>query len=182
MRKDGSCPFCAPKTAKKAKASKEKPPKKTRSKPEAKAKKVACKKVKVETAIGPTLDWLVAHASGFAHSQILFRKGERAVDRFCFVDGKGDRCDRSDAMHLFDFYNGGYYAPSTNPSHGNPLLEEFGIGTYVFDSENRNKKWLGCSSDVPRTLAQFGPTLLIAGLRHYVVFRCGPEVDVPNYL
>lgn len=62
-----------------------------------------------------------------------------------------------------------WFAPSTNWSHGGPIIEREKMG--VFPTHG------GWASGF-----QSGPTPLIAAMRRYVASQLGDEVDVPEEL
>jgi hypothetical protein len=70
------------------------------------------------------------------------------------------------------------YSPSTNPSHGQPILERERIGVVPQDAG-----WLATMDlDEGDAMVQVnaGPTMLMAGLRCHVAAEYGENVEVPE--
>lgn len=68
----------------------------------------------------------------------------------------------------------GKFNYSTDPAQGQPILEREGID--VVRVRVAEPAWSGSNLSIQ----QFGPTMLIAGLRCFVASKLGDEVEVPN--
>ena len=145
-------------------------------------------KIKVSTAQGPTLDWLVAKCEGV---------GVELMGRACAIEDGVIR-----QLHY-----------STNWAQGGPIIDQEGISVirleheYGVDAEgyttSERSPVFGAvigeyfDTDMQRNsygesygeiyyigaeLVVTGPTLLIAAMRCYVSSRLGEEVEVPDGL
>jgi len=86
----------------------------------------------------------------------------------------GDEYDMS--IPLFD--DGLIFAPSTNWSHGGPIIEREWIGLHCV-----NDSLWEAECPAPGGLAmQNGPTPLIAAMRCYVASKLGDEIEIPEEL
>lgn len=135
-------------------------------------------KIKVSEVQGAVLDYLVAVCEGYTDWC-----GE--TEKFlapCKEYGWVPLCDLN---------------YSTDPSKGIPILEQEGINLRAIRKEGHplNGQWLaaydhGNTSTTVQWVKRLdwpchflaGPTLLVAGLRCYVVRSMGEEVEVPNEL
>ena len=118
-------------------------------------------KTKVSELTGAALDCAVALAEGATNlSDIL--------GTYWFTMNGKDRVLSSGWSASQNF------APSTNWSHGGPILEREKIT--ISDA------LAGWSAGYNGTLNLFGPTPLIAAMRCYVGSKLGEEVDVPAAL
>lgn len=79
----------------------------------------------------------------------------------------------------FDIAPDGYYTykPSTNWSHGGPIIEREGIRLHRGVT---GQWWAGPEADPHRPVD--GPTPLIAAMRCYVASRLGDTIDIPEEL
>lgn len=67
-----------------------------------------------------------------------------------------------------------YFDPSTNWGWGGPIIERERIRAAPSPADGG---WAATSADV--YTISYGPTLLIAAMRHYVDSKLGSSVDVP---
>jgi hypothetical protein len=76
----------------------------------------------------------------------------------------------------------GYFSPSTNWSHGGPIIER----EIIVLTHPKHDCWTATtqdSTDLDTPLYQEdGPTPLIAAMRCYVASKLGEEVDIPAEL
>jgi hypothetical protein len=69
----------------------------------------------------------------------------------------------------------GYFSPSTNWTHGGPIIEREGMQIQTFMD-----KWL---ASIPKPFVQRdGPTPLIAAMRCYVASKLGDDIEIPKEL
>lgn len=120
------------------------------------------KKIKVSEASGPALDWLVAKAEGI------------------------DVWREPDGVYLNDGGEVGFmYRPSTHWSQGGPIIDLEIYQLLRCQSGSRGPVYWeaarGFEEDADHVV-MFGPTLLIAAMRCFVVYRLGDEVEVPEEL
>jgi len=110
-------------------------------------------KIKVSEATNLQLNWLVAKLEG--------REFEAAESFVTYHDNDGE-------MNY-----------STDHAQGQPILEREGI-SLMYQGEG---DWDG-DSDAKSGLSTImsGPTMLIAGLRCFIVSKLGDEVEVPDVL
>lgn len=121
-------------------------------------------KIKVSEAKEIILDWMVAQCEG---EDVYNDNG-----RLCLVDQFTlDSDDMLEYPKLFE--------PSTDWLLGGVIIEREEIGTFrvgmtnwkaTFDYRENNG------------FNQYGPTLLIAGIRCYVASKLGDEVEIPEEL
>lgn len=97
---------------------------------------------------GCALDWAVAKCEGIAWEQ-------------------GDLDARE--------YGPGF-KPSTDWTHGGPIIEREGIE--LFRNKERDR-WYGTQYGGPKS---YGPTPLVAAMRCYVASKMGDEVELPEEL
>ena len=114
-------------------------------------------KIKTQDLTGAALDWAVAKCEGW--EGIVCKNPSWAVPLYVATNDTG-------------LYT---YAPSTDPSHGHPIIERELIGTMpVSDAWWRAGDVDGANG--------FGPTMLIAAMRCYVASTLGDTVGVPEEL
>lgn len=111
--------------------------------------------IKTQDLTGPALDWAVAIAQGLA----LAGAAE---------DGH-IQWRKPGTLLGFSF------EPSTNPAQGLPIIEREMLGVMPVS----DAWWRAADVDGANG---FGPTILIAGMRCYVVSKLGLIVDVPAEL
>jgi hypothetical protein len=124
-------------------------------------------KVKVDTLIGPALDWAVAQAE-YTDRRVEMHDTSNAP-QVESQPGKGDR------------YGIGWFSfrPSTDWSQGGPIIER----------EKIDVMWCGIewcaycmTPDGERQLETSGPTPLSAAMRAYVASKMGDKIEVPEEL
>ena len=76
------------------------------------------------------------------------------------------------SIPLFD--DGLIFAPSTNWSHGGPIIEREGIAVYLYGNSEWNSHVGGRES--------IGPTPLISAMRCYVASKLGDNITIPEAL
>ena len=113
-------------------------------------------KVKVSTAVGEALDWMVKTAAGFS------------FDGKIWSDGRG-------------YYYLHSYSPSTHWAQGGPIIER---EIDQIDRVNDYPNWEAnrFATDEYENCVGHGPTPLIAAMRCYVASKLGEEVEVPDDL
>lgn len=119
--------------------------------------------MKTSELIGPALDWAVATSESF----------KRVLD-----------CHRSKAwLRKNDGKVEYYYSPSTDWSHGGPIIER---ETLTVRTNPEWSDWLAYKSTGlgahRNEYSQRGPTPLVAAMRSYVASKLGDEVEVPEEL
>lgn len=133
-------------------------------------------KVKIATADGPTLDWMVAKCEGEV-TELVF-------DGFVWgfkLNGKQKVLSKGWAESMM-------YLPSTDWAQGGPIVEreKIEVTPPVPDwcEGADDKDWMATSLPPTRGDAtlEVGPTPLIAAMRCYVVSKLGNEVEVPDEL
>jgi len=80
------------------------------------------------------------------------------------------------------------FKPSTNWSHGGPIIEREGLGVSQYNNipDRPENRWLcmkyetGMLVGNSKSLFAYGPTPLIAAMRCYVASKLGDEVEVPD--
>ena len=137
-------------------------------------------KIKVQDAIGPVLDWLVAKAEGLRSSVMTERdcgqSRARPLGRWCAINVTPVGHD--------------VFSPSTNPAQGHPIIEREHIEP---DWWHGSSRWRATSPENCRydergeyitdsECPMFGPTALIAAMRCYVASKFGDVVEVPDEL
>jgi len=137
--------------------------------------------MKIKTATGPALDWMVARAAG-----LLITPVKLATTTVMAVV-----YDLSAALP-FDMRSGRYWQPSTVWDQGGPILDEGKISIafddiWKFDPsdpEDNGERWYAELSIAVayNSYGQYGPTPLIAAMRCYVASKLGDEVYVPEEL
>jgi hypothetical protein len=129
-------------------------------------------KIKVATAVGSVLDWMVATAQKLQIIQV--KNGFTYVPKYPTIGGQR-------------------FTPTTDPAQAYPIIEREGITVAPFYGNwtaARNVGELISDQDGDRLIVvmwesephSFGPTPLIAAMRCYVVSKLGEEVEVPDEL
>ena len=113
-------------------------------------------KIKVATASGPALDWMVAKCEGHVDDETIIRRLTPDEDGWCI-------------------------AYSTNWSQGGPIIEREGI-ELLLSTEGHIRAIVDRFDRSKKVTERHGPTPLIAAMRCYVVSKLGEEVDVPEEL
>lgn len=146
---------------------------------------------------GDALDWAVAQALGLnpiATSQgyviplVNGKSIERPTPGLSIV-----KCDQLTMQSL-----GWEFAPSTNPSQSQPLMERWSIGVIASDAGTLDKKWSACVGEFEHYIDEqlpitpmmasgnnvwsTGPTMLVAAMRAFVGAKLGKAVEVPKEL
>ena len=125
------------------------------------------KKIKVSEATNTQLDWLVAKCEGM-HIQVWpARKGLRKQPEVSVYHPNTEW---------------GKFHPTTNPAQMWPIIENM-----VSDGFELKQAVFSAAFQCIRVrdgtvVAGYGPTLLIAAARCYVVSKLGEEVEVPEEL
>lgn len=112
-------------------------------------------KIKVSDATGAALDWLVAKAT------------EPYNDFYTSIVISD--IDRNDGQKM--------YAPSTDWSQGGPIIDREKI-----TASPEGVVWIAVATRPEDSCVMYGPTLLIAVMRCFVVSKLGDEVEVPEEL
>jgi len=150
-------------------------------------------KIKVSTATGPALDWLVAKCESHTEAPVLGR-GTVRVDRGIWVltprggraphvlrndfDAWVKKCEGYPFNHFTEIWQ-----PTTDWAQGGPIIEREWLDVTPWPNESEeNKRWDCVQHDCNPPYQQFGPTPLIAAMRAYVASKLGEEVDVPEEL
>lgn len=117
----------------------------------------------VSELTGPALDWAVAKCEGHKAAQI---KANGPVHLFMTVG-----------------YSPSPYSPSTNWAQGGPILEREWLDPTPWPNESReDMRWHCQQYDSGGDCDQYGPTLLIAGMRCYVASKFGDTIELPEEL
>jgi len=76
------------------------------------------------------------------------------------------------------------YTPlfSTNWAQGGPIIEREEIALEPMTHDEHGDGWLATRVEGPAVCMEFGPTMLIAAMRCFVVSHLGEEVEVPEEL
>ena len=121
-------------------------------------------KIKTNKLTGTALDWAVAKCEGA--TDFWF---DTVATHWVKLHGQ-DRALRYGWAQS--------YLPSTNWSHGGPIIERANIAVWPDDEEGG---WFA-SADGGRCDDCKAPTPLIAAMRCYVASKMGDEVEVPKEL
>lgn len=147
-------------------------------------------KVKVSSAEGPVLNWMVAKAKGYDirnNACVWFLPFEAESDDLLqFI------CMADDTEHAREQCEDAYpnctvdhveyicrFEPSTNWSQGGPIIEKNALAVTA-----GGKRPIAWQAWIPNGHGhrQPGPTPLIAAMRCYVASKLGEEVEVPDEL
>lgn len=128
-------------------------------------------KVKVSTAEGPALDWMVAKCEGYFSRTPLYWESADGAAHFIKMrnaTGHGVHWTHSTT----DWAEGG---PILTNAHISRTIDHSGLWiaywTDGYDDSDAGKKWMQCDRSE-----------LVAGLRCYVASKLGEEVEVPDEL
>lgn len=110
-------------------------------------------KVKVSEATRIQLDWLVARALGKRPSLSILQRTGRLAKKHDYT---------------------------TNWAQGGPIIEREGMHLDGPSRSVGDKTWY--ATHPASRAVESGPTILVAGLRAFVVSRMGREVEVPEEL
>lgn len=122
-------------------------------------------KTKVNEAVGPALDWMVATAQALQIVQI--KNGFLYIPKYPTIGGQR-------------------FMPTTDWSQGGPIINmliEDGAEVWQGNLDLKDNPVV-CFLDIiddKKYIGQ-GPDLLIAAMRCFVMFKLGDEVDVPDAL
>ena len=117
------------------------------------------KKVKVSESEGQVLNYLVA-------------KCIHEPDDVVICEGR---------VFAYDDATCGFN-PSTDWAQGGPIIERGEIALEPMTHDKFGDGWLATRVEGPAVCMEFGPTMLIAAMRCYVVGILGDEVEVPDEL
>ena len=106
---------------------------------------------------GAALDWAVAKCEG--------RREPEVVNNF--------------AVAWYTWPNTHY---STDWAQGGPIIEREEIALEPMTHDKFGDGWLATRIEGPAVCMEFGPTMLIAAMRCYVVGKLSDEVEVPDGL
>ncbi|WP_259469836.1 DUF2591 domain-containing protein [Pseudomonas syringae] len=122
--------------------------------------------VEVKTAdlVGAALDWAVAIAVG---CQEISATSAGVTCIYGMPDG--DTCWTN------------LYQPSTDWSHGGPLIEKYRVDL-ILERDGLVGAYLNDEEGYPQTDDSYGPTQLIAACRAIVAHKIGDTVSVPKEL
>ena len=125
-------------------------------------------KVKVNEAVGPVLNWMVAECE-----EHLWTKYNYAV----YNDFPRPR---RPSEYLQDHHFGPEFAPSTDWSQGGPIIERelIALSPYLYTDD----AWQATRATPDKHYCAYGPTPLVAAMRCYVASKLGDEVEVPDEL
>jgi len=124
-------------------------------------------KIKVSTATGPALDWMVAKCEG-----ALFPLGNVVLDQKQLLITIGGNTDEDEFV---------IYAPTTNWAQGGPIIEREKIDIFHQDNGFSGAIEMATRKN-PHPTPYYGETDLVAAMRTYVASKLGEEVDVPEEL
>lgn len=71
---------------------------------------------------------------------------------------------------------------STNWAVGGPIIEKQEIALEPMTDSDYGDGWLATLANGSAVCMEFGPTMLVAAMRCYVLSRLGDEIEVPNEL
>jgi hypothetical protein len=114
-------------------------------------------KIDTNELIGVALDWAVAHCE---KEETLISNGK--LNTFWTEDG---------------------YHPSTDWSHGGPIIEQEEIGIKRNSPCSDGRQWEASPSITAKGAGGkwgYGPTPLVAAMRCYVASKLGDSVEVPD--
>lgn len=120
-------------------------------------------KIKVSTAEGATLNWMVAKAEGFEYVKSSYVTGHPFAYR---VHGKHGGCEQ--------------FWPSTHWAQGGPIIDREKIDTRHIRALDVTVGW-EATIDSGDSYYE-GPTPLVAAMRCYCCAKFGDIVDVPEEL
>ena len=112
--------------------------------------------MKTKELTGTALDWAVAKCEGEEVSLIKGQLETRWTD------------------------NG--YKPSTDWALGGPIIEREEIALEPMTHDEHGDGWLATRVEGPAICMEFGPTMLVAAMRCFVVSHLGDEIEVPDEL
>ena len=69
---------------------------------------------------------------------------------------------------------------STNWAVGGPIIEKQEIALEPMTDSDYGDGWLATRVEHPAVCMEFGPTMLVAAMRCYVLSRLGDEIEVPD--
>ena len=121
-------------------------------------------KVKTSELQGAALDWAVANCEG----ELSQHGGQVHL-----VESK---------VRFYEDTLDIQYTPSTDWSQGGPIIERKEIALEPMTHDKFGDGWLATRVEGPAVCMEFGPTILIAAMRCYVVGILGDEVEVPDEL
>lgn len=84
----------------------------------------------------------------------------------------------------FDLAPDGYYIykPSSNWAMGGPIIEKQEIALEPMTDSDYGDGWLATRVEHPAVCMEFGPTMLVAAMRCYVLSQLGDAIEVPDEL
>ena len=91
------------------------------------------------------------------------------------------KCEQGDFMDRTwwsDF--GGESCYSTDWAQGGPIIERGEIALEPMTHDKFGDGWLATRIEGPAVCMEFGPTMLIAAMRCYVVSQLGDEIEIPE--
>lgn len=128
-------------------------------------------KVRVATAGGNVLDWMV----GTADKVVM----ERSNGGFIVFDTHQDGAP--DGINEYNDARWHPYSPSFDWALGGPIIEREGI-QIIPSITPCEQPWHSSNPANDYVLHQYGPTPLIAAMRCYVASKLGDEAEVPEEL
>lgn len=132
------------------------------------------KKVNVNEASGPVLDWMVAKCEGGYDLQLRSTYGAKKAWQYTMLDE--EEPERMDEFYLADV------AYSTDWAQGGPIIEREGGTLWSRGASGWVCKTRYDSANDKEGPTAYGPTPLIAAMRCFVASRLGEEVEVPDEL
>jgi hypothetical protein len=122
-------------------------------------------KVKVSEAKGQVLDCLVAKAIG----KTIYRS-------------KTGRWMTANYGEFKYRHGTPWFEPAISWAQGGPIIEREEIALEPMTHDKFGDGWLATRVESLAVCMEFGPTMLIAAMRCYVVSQLGDEVEVPDEL
>lgn len=119
-------------------------------------------KAKVNEAEREVLDYMVAMAEWIG---LEFVKEDRFLEIFLHQNRTGQG-----------------YCYSRSWLQGGPIIEREGIALEPMTHDKYGDGWLATRVEGSVICMEFGPTMLVAAMRCYVVSKLGSEVEVPEEL
>lgn len=74
------------------------------------------------------------------------------------------------------------WKPSTDWAQGGPIIEREEIALEPMTHDEHGDGWLATRVEGPAICMEFGPTMLVAAMRCFVVSHLGDEIEVPDEL
>ena len=131
-------------------------------------------RIKISELSIAALNWAVAEAQGVSYGRDI--SGAITATRVSPVMFFGTLTTRYKKKDDFVISPGGSYSPATEPAQAYPIISANGISTKYSSDGKHVTAFIDRGDPVEQT----GPTLLIAAMRCFAVYRLGLEIEVPD--